>query len=349
MKTPKDLYPVEASVLLSSAIEKTLKSEYFPEHGDISCRLNFRSINDTYIVFCNEQEYYFKVYRYGYRTIDEIQAEINLINHLKNNGILTTEPIMKKDGDYIVQFDATEGKRYGVLYSSAGKRYAVLYSSAGAKSSDGVKETDLYNEKLGLYISSIHKAWDKVEYPVNRWRLDLNTFIDNPMNYIRAYTQWYSFDINFLEEVAKKTKERINNIFHKEKPGYGMCHGDFYPGNFRFGPDDNPVLFDFDFCGYGWRSYDISVYLNAFTLSLDSSGIEKRKRRREAFLKGYQRNMPLADIEFDNMYLFVPFRRIFNIGIIYISMSNTFGDNWGYFNLNEDIEILKKWIEYSKF
>ena len=338
MKIQKNLYPVEASVLLSSAIEKTLKSEYFPESNDISCRLHYRGINDTYIVFYNEQEYYFKVYRYGYRTIGEIQAEIDLINHLKNSGVLTTEPIMKKNGDYIVQFDAPEGKRY-----------AVLYSSVGAKSSEKVEEMDSYNTKLGLLLSSVHEAWDKIDYPVDRWRMDLDSFIDSSMNHIRAYTQWYSFDIDFLEEVAKKTKEKINNTLNKNKPGYGICHGDFNPGNFRFDSNGNPVLFDFDFCGYSWRTYDISVYLNAFSLGLDNAGIEKRKRRREAFLKGYQINMPLANIEFDNMYLFVPFRRIFNIGTIYISMSNTFGDNWGYVNLNEDIEILKKWIDYSKF
>jgi len=49
------------------------------------------------------------------------------------------------------------------------------------------------------------------------------------------------------------------------------------------------------------------------------------------------------------MYLFVPFRRIFNIGTIYISMSNTWGDEWVNMNLNEDIEMLKKWIDYAKF
>jgi Ser/Thr protein kinase RdoA (MazF antagonist) len=169
------------------------------------------------------------------------------------------------------------------------------------------------------------------------------------MDHIREYRQWYSFDIDFLEEVATKTKVRISSAFHKNKPGYGICHGDFNPGNIRLDSNDNPVLFDFDFSGYGWRTYDISVYINAFSLGWDNSGMEKRKRRREAFLKGYRAVMQLSDNEFDNMYLFVPFRRIFNIGTLYISMSNTWGDNWVNTNLYDDIETLKKWTEITGY
>jgi Ser/Thr protein kinase RdoA (MazF antagonist) len=278
------------------------------------------------------------VYRYGFRTIEEIRAEIQLLTVLKDSGIPATEPVMKTDGEYILRFKVAEGLRY-----------SVLYTSAGVKSSQQVKETDEYNRRLGRYIGSIHKTWDRIDYPVNRWHLDVSTFIDNSMNHIRKYRQWYSFDIDFLEEVAKKTQERIDSAFHKNKPGYGICHGDFNPGNIRFDPDDNPVLFDFDFCGYGWRIYDISVYINAFSLGWDRTGMEKRKRRREAFLEGYRAVMPLIDDEFNNMYLFVPFRRIFNIGTLYISMSNTWGDNWVNINLNDDIEMLKKWTEISGF
>jgi len=31
------------------------------------------------------------------------------------------------------------------------------------------------------------------------------------------------------------------------------------------------------------------------------------------------------------------------------SISNTWGDDWLNMNLNEDIEMLKKWIDYAKF
>jgi Ser/Thr protein kinase RdoA (MazF antagonist) len=338
MKNTGNLFPVEASVLSQRVVEETIKGEYFPEHSTVTCRLHYRSIHDTYTVFCNSGEYYFKVYRCGLRTEDEIRAEIELLLILRDSGVPAIEPVVKKDGEYIIRFELAEGRRYGVLYTAAGE-----------KSTDKVYETDLFNKKLGRYIASIHNAWDKIDYPVDRWHLDVETFIDKSMEHIRIYRQWYSFDIDFLEEVARKTSERISGTILRDRPGYGICHGDIAGSNIRIDSNGNPVLIDFDFCGYGWRLYDVSVYLNAFSLEWDKAGIEKRRQRREVFLEGYQGHMSLPDIELDNMYLFVPFRRIFNIGTLYISMSNTWGDNWVKASLDEDIERLKKWVDLSEF
>lgn len=337
MKNTKELFPVEASVLSQHALEEIIRREYFPEHGDVICKLHYRSIHDTCAVVCNETKYYFKVYRHGLRTEEEIRAEIGLLRVLKNSEIPATEPVMTKNGEYILCFNAAEGFRYG-----------VLYTVAGVKPSGTLKETDNYNRKLGLYLSSIHKAWDRIDHPVNRWHMDTDTFISWSMEYIRGYRQWYEFDLSFLEELAETTIQRIKQVFTKDSPGYGICHGDFNPGNFRFDANDNPVLFDFDFSGYGWRVYDMSVYINAFSLGWDEAGREKRKRRREAFLDGYLTNMTIPDIQLQNMDLFIPFRRLFNIGTLYVSLSNTWGDNWVTFNLDDDIEALKKWIVTSE-
>lgn len=337
MSISDNRFPVDVSVLSGSAINERIKSEYFSKSITTCCRLYYRGIHDTYIVIVGEKTFYYKVYRYGYRTPDEIKAEVFLLNHLKNSGIPATEPVMKNDRSYILQFDTVEGTRYG-----------VLYSSAGVKSSNEIEETDLYNEKLGSYISSIHNAWDKIECTVDRWHLDSKSFIDTSMNYIREFSQWYPFDIDFLEQVANKTKEKIDDTLMKNMPEYGICHGDIYSGNYRFDSYNNPILFDFDFCGYGWRAYDISLYTNAFSLGFDVSAMEKRANRREAFLKGYHKNRALSETEINSIYLFIPFRRIFNIGTLYIHFANTWGDNWVISNINEDIKTLKKWIDVYK-
>ncbi|MBN2076850.1 MAG: phosphotransferase [Dehalococcoidales bacterium] len=196
MSNTRNLFPVEASLLSQRAVEETIKSEYFPKQSAVTCKLHYRSIHDTYIVFCNGGEYYFKVYRCGLRTEDEIQAEISLLLILRDSGIPAIEPVLKKDGEYIIRFELAEGQRYG-----------VLYTSTGVRSVDTDCETGLFNIKLGRYIASIHNAWDKIVYPVDRWHLDLDTFIDKSIEYIRIYRQWYSFDIDFLEEVATKQGE----------------------------------------------------------------------------------------------------------------------------------------------
>ena len=77
--------------------------------------------------------------------------------------------------------------------------------------------------------------------------------------------------------------------------------------------------------------------------------MEKRKRRTDAFLEGYTKHITLTEKDITSMSLFVPFRRIFNIGTLYISMSSTWGDEWVRSNLDEDIGLLKSWAEISGF
>lgn len=54
----------------------------------------------------------------------------------------------------------------------------------------------------------------------------------------------------------------------------------------------------------------------------------------------------MSEDEVNSIALFIPFRRIFNIGTLYISyLPNTWGDSNVIANLDNDIEMLKKWID----
>jgi Ser/Thr protein kinase RdoA (MazF antagonist) len=94
------------------------------------------------------------------------------------------------------------------------------------------------------------------------------------MNDIRQFSTIYDFDIDFLEEVAKNTKKKLAS-FTLEKPQYGVCHGDIYSGNIRVDTNNNPILFDFDFCGNGWRAYDISMYAFPFGMGCDEKILKR--------------------------------------------------------------------------
>ena len=82
-------------------------------------------------------------------------------------------------------------------------------------------------------------------------------------------------------------------------PEFGFCHGDLHPGNVCFAADGRPTLFDFDCAGWGWRSYDLTIFFwNAF-------GERRPKRWREgrwrAFLRGYQEVRPLDAAEKESL------------------------------------------------
>lgn len=330
-----NFFPVEISVIWSNALCNYIKEEYFP-NSLIKCRLFYRGLHDIYKVVTENKEYYFKVYRQGIRSKEEIQGEIDLLNHLKISGIEVSFPVIKKNGSYISQFNTVNGIRYGVMYTSVG----IMDFSK-------IEETAESNDRLGSYIASIHNAWDKYDGAVNRKDLDENLFIDDSMRAVREFSNIHTFDIDFLENVARNVKKQLNSL-PNDKPQYGVCHGDFYSGNIRVDGNNNPILFDFDFCGNGWRAYDISMYAFPFAMGADEAKLKKREQRKNEFLNGYNKVRPMNDKEISSINLFIPFRRIFNMGTIYVSfLSNTWGDSAVIRNIDEDIVMLKRWLELN--
>ena len=77
----------------------------------------------------------------------------------------------------------------------------------------------------------------------------------------------------------------------REAPGYGLVHGDVIPTNVLVGPDGALTLLDFDFCGPGWRAFDVATYLHV--RSDERGGAASGP----AFLSGYQEVRPLEDWE----------------------------------------------------
>ncbi len=332
---PPNLFPAEVTVLSSSALGRYLDREYFP-HAPLRCRLFWRSIHDVYTATTKSDLYFFKVYRQGLRSREEIQSEVDLLNCLQTSGIRAVRPVARQDGSYIGQFETENGVRYG-----------VLYTSVGVRNFDQVEETDQTNAKLGRYLASIHAAWDQSSMAIRRWNLDAGSFVDESIKAVREFSNVHALDVGFLEEVARKVKEKLTGL-SRTKPQFGVCHGDFYSGNVRLDADDNPVLFDFDFCGNGWRAYDTSMYAFPFTMGCDPAAFEKRAQRREQFLNGYNQVRTMSEDEVRSVALFIPFRRIFNIGTLYISyMQNTWGDSATIRNVDDDVLKLKKWVELN--
>lgn len=330
-----NLFPLEVSVLSSNALCDYIRQEYFP-HITLRCRLFYRGLHDIYKVITENETYFFKVYRQGVRSIEEIQSEIDLLNHLKSLDIKATYPVSKQDHTIIGQFRTANGIRYG-----------VLFTSVGTQEFDQIEETAESNERLGSYIASIHNAWDKCDFIINRPDLDSHTFIDESMCAIKQFSNIHDFDINFLEEIEKNVKMKLASL-SIEKPQYGICHGDIYSGNIRVDANNNPILFDFDFCGNGWRAYDISMYAFPFGMGSDITKLKKREQRKNQFLDGYNKVRAMTENEIKSIELFIPFRRIFNIGTLYISfLSNTWGDSLVIRNVDDDIVNLKKWLELN--
>jgi Ser/Thr protein kinase RdoA (MazF antagonist) len=118
-------------------------------------------------------------------------------------------------------------------------------------------------------------------------------------------------------------------------------------GNIHRRDDGNLTIYDFDFCGYGWRAYDVSPFLGNFSAGIGDEVVDNRRKRLEYFLRGYEHAGGLSDSEVEAVYkVFVPFRRIFNMGYLYDALYYVWGNKLRNDLITHDTRLLREWIEY---
>ena len=95
-----------------------------------------------------------------------------------------------------------------------------------------------------------------------------------------------------------------------------VCHGDLHGGNVNKHLNDIN-FFDFDFCGYGFVSYDISVFRWGCMIG-------NRNHLWKEFIKGYKTIQIINDIDLENSLLFVAIRDLWIMNL-YLSRIETMG------------------------
>ena len=126
----------------------------------------------------------------------------------------------------------------------------------------------------------------------------------------------------------------------KENPAYGMIHGDVIRANAQVANDSRVTILDFDFCGDGWRAYDVASYLHAIWGTPDESEFE------QAFLEGYNAVRPLTNAEQATLPLFEAVRAIYSIGIPAMNIEH-WGSQYFYSFVDHDLAALKRWMRHG--
>ena len=115
-----------------------------------------------------------------------------------------------------------------------------------------------------------------------------------------------------MQERAEAIRESLGNL--KLPPGgWGIIHGDPHAGNCHF-VGDQPFFFDFDTCGYGYRAYDVAIFMG-----------EDEYQHRPAFLGGYQSVRPLSQGELDALPAFMQARALWDAGDI-LTLAHIWGE-----------------------
>ncbi len=328
------MIPVQKSIFTCNGVKKQILSQY-TFLNSCECTFHLSGVNDTYKILNNNITYYLRIYTRKWRKYEYIDSEIKLLLHLHEHKINVPKPVLNRKSEYIIKVDAPEGKRYAVLFESI----------------DGIILDKLLNvEQLTSYgktAATIHVESNKLN-KLNRFDMNMNHLIYDPLKSIKNKFPNREADNNYLYETANKLKYIIFDLSSKEELDFGICHGDFNNGNISFDSSNNISIFDFDCFGYGWRAYDLAVFLWSRVRFNKWSNADKKIRMQsfKVFLKAYSEIKPISNNEILASFVFVPIRHIWVMGL---NADNT--PNAGNAPINNNyydshLEFIKMWIDY---
>lgn len=296
------LFPVQNSTPSAKALVPWLLEKYSFSQS-ISCEFYRKGsgICDTYLVKTAASDYYLKIFMHGRRTKLDVSEEVRLLNYLGRNGVSVAMPVVRKDGSYVSQLRAPEGTRYAVLYE-------------GAKGVEGDDDENRI-KALGDMVARFHQCSDEMPGEYRRKHLDMKHLIDDNLVAISWLMAHRKADYRLIENIAESCKNQILRLLPTSKPEYGICHGDLYGGDVRYGEDNTPVIFDFDSSGYGWRALDIGVFQGTPDwMDISDEAEQLRQAQLSLFLESYSKHRKLGENELYIIQLTPAVHHIFLFG-----------------------------------
>lgn len=321
-------FPVINSTLSESALCEYLQERYNLT-SKTTCKLFRAAMNHIYIVRDGDTNYVFRVYTYNWRTKADIIEELRLLSYLKQNNNAVSFPIFDNRKELVHEFDAPEGKRYGVLFSYA----------QGIKTAKFSAESSYF---IGQALARIHQSTEN--FTLNRITYDAKALLDDSIVRINAFFNTPSEDIKFLELLSDFLRDKFSAV-NDSQVRNGAVHLDIWFDNLHIGKPNEITFFDFDFCGNGWLCFDVSYFL--FQLLATNVDEKEYLTKAENFLNGYTNVSELSAEE----KALLPYACL-SIMIYYIGIQCDRFVYWTNIFVNEDhlkrmVGNLKRWVNYN--
>jgi Ser/Thr protein kinase RdoA (MazF antagonist) len=297
----QDHFPILRSILSPEALVPLLQQAY----GLAVSRLQLikAAILDTYRVESGDGATIFRIYPAQRRTFEEIRAELDFLEFLHGRGIPVSVPLATESGARTVTLQAPEGARHAAMFT-----YAPGREPAGDPH---------VIRRYGETLARLHAVARSFESGA-RTPLDLRFLLDRPLARLQVVPErretWLT-----LREIAGTIRPHLEAL-PATAPAFGFCHGDVCKANARVNGAGDVTLFDFDFCGPGWRAYDVASFLSG-----------EPAAAKAAFLDGYQSVQTLTEQEVEVIPLFQVAQRIWMLG-----MRASYLDEWGTMRLTDD-------------
>lgn len=305
-------FPVISSLLSPHEIA----NQVLPHFGLVNAACEYFSggFNHTYQVTSAKGTIYFlRVYRKSWRTLPDIQYEIDVLNHLKKKKFPAIQPLPTLDGKYYYPVAAPEGTRYIALFTLA-PGPEINYKT----------NPEQIAERYGKAVAEMHNALDDFVSHHKRFQLDLDYFTQQPLKFIEQFAVDRRNEWEYIKYFANKLHQRLLELPIGNLE-LGFCHGDLQGYHANVDSDNTLTFFDFDCGGFGFRAYDLAVFLWCCRLE------DAVANRWDPFLNSYQTTRPICALDIRAIPLFTCARYLWHIGV-----HTQNAHDWGIGFLNDD-------------
>jgi Ser/Thr protein kinase RdoA (MazF antagonist) len=282
--------PVIQSIVSAAALRDVIAKQYAIEPSD--CRLLHHDRNDTYALDTPAGSWIARVYGAKWRTASDVRYELELLQHLSRKGVRVAEPLATRAGDLSCPLKAPEGERQ-----------LAIFSCLGGKPLEWTRTESVL---AGQLAARIHSASDDFQSAHVRARLDLDYLLDASLENTRPFMAHRPADWRALQHIVDKLRAAAEAAISDGLEA-GICHGDFNSSNIHIEANQTLSIFDFDFCGPGWRVYDF----------VDVHRKSKEKKRPEIwdeFIRGYRSLRTLGRCDLDSVPLFCAIGHVRGLG-----------------------------------
>jgi Ser/Thr protein kinase RdoA (MazF antagonist) len=319
------LPPVVHSVFDTHGLAQLVASDYTLPLP-VECQLLRSGVNDIYLITSQDQRFVLRLaraQRYGHFDDAAYRFELDLLRFLHDSSVPVAVPLLRHNGDMLGYIPAPEGQRaYALFRYLDGKLPATLHA----------EQTAL----LGAALARFHRVTMPFSSSHPRPTLDAAQLIDEPMQAIRKSAYLPSIDVAFLERLAMVLRSSLQDM-PRSGDAFGIVHGDFWWQN-TLVVQGRVVLFDFEFCGWGWRVYDLATLLmsaRALDYPLSEAAVE-------SFLSAYHAIRPLDTAERQSLPLFLCLRMLWGLGF-WSSLAPIIGSAWYEQTFSAMVAKLRLW------
>jgi Ser/Thr protein kinase RdoA (MazF antagonist) len=292
-------------------------SEVYGLAPPVSCARLSSGLNEIYLLRAADRQYALKVYRRGWRSREQIDAELAAVLHLGRKGVAVAEPIACRDGGYVWTLADPHGARQAVLFA---------HTEGAERASPSASDCRLF----GRTLADIHNATD--DFHLAPLRYGPRPLLGEPLEQIGLRLA-HRGDVAFLRRLGERVGRRIRSL--GDALDWGFCHGDFRPSNLHVSANgERAVAFDFEFAGLGYRAYDLAdmqfnLHPTALRCVWEVHTGGAGEELWDALLDGYSELRPGREVDAATVPAFVAARGIHLIGFLLAVASRPgFDDYW---------------------